>query len=109
MRAAMLDFTSGPALLVTENAVLEHASTRTARLNIDPQWELRTKNLRANVSVDNPADQKFPSRVNFRRTFIAFEVKGEVGQTLWVFGRSNDARVTIDQHSLAIPGEFWSL
>jgi hypothetical protein len=96
-----------PALQVTENAMLHQARTQTARLTVDPQWDERTKTLRAQVSVENLAGHKFPSGVSFRRAFITFEVKDAEGKVLWASGRSNDAGLIIDQHNQPIPGEFW--
>lgn len=94
-------------LLLTEQAMLDQASTRTAKVSVTVDPNPAYGKLKATVEVENLAGHKFPSGVGFRRAFLEFEVLDENGDALWVSGRTNGAGVLVDESGNPVPGELW--
>jgi cytochrome c553 len=95
-----------PPLDLTEQAMLDQASSTTATIKIG-DTSLGAEDLRASVTIANLTGHKFPSGVGFRRAFVDFTVSDAAGAVLWESGRTNRAGVLVDQNGQPIAGEFW--
>jgi len=93
-------------LLLTEQRMLDQASSRTATVTVGAV-ERDEQMLRAQVRIDSEVGHKFPSGVGFRRAFITFEVLDAVGHVLWASGRSNDVGMLVDEQGDPVAGELW--
>ena len=93
-------------LVVTEEAMLDQAATRTADILLSDVAR-RDGMLRASVTVRNKTGHKFPSGVGFRRAFVAFTVRDAEGRELWASGRTDAMGVLKDERGAALPGELW--
>jgi hypothetical protein len=93
-------------VLLTERKLAEQAAEGTADIAITGVTKADGA-LEARVTVTNKTGHKFPSGVGFRRAFIAFEVLGADGKSLWSSGRTNPAGMLVDRESQPIEGELW--
>lgn len=94
-----------PPLQVAENAMVDQARTRTAKLEVTSSWTGQA--LNTNVTVRNLAGHKFPSGVSFRRAYLQFDVLDAGDKVLWASGRSDDLGVLTDRAGAPLAGEFW--
>jgi len=92
-------------LLLTEQALLDQATSDSAALTVEPKVE--GGKLVTSVTVENKVGHKFPSGVSFRRAFLEFKVLDASGGVLWASGRTNGAGVLVDDREQALPGELW--
>ncbi len=93
-------------LLLTEQAMLDQASERTASIEVG---EIKTEGgkLSATVTVTSKTGHKLPSGVGFRRAFLEFSVLDEDGDVLWASGRTDGAGRIVDQSGQPVAGEIW--
>ncbi len=93
-------------LLLSEQAMLDQASERTASIEVS---EIKTDGgtLSATVTVTSKTGHKFPSGVGFRRAFIEFSVLDENGDVLWASGRTDGAGRIVDEKGEPVAGEIW--
>lgn len=92
-------------LLLTEQAMLDQASSSTARISVKP--EKTDGKLKATVRIDTEVGHKLPSGVGFRRAFVEFDVLDAQGNVLWASGRTNGAGVIVDEAGKPVAGELW--
>jgi hypothetical protein len=93
-------------LETAENAILEQAAERTAKISIDKVMRDDAA-LSATVRIENKAGHKFPSGVAFRRAFIEFNVLDADDRLLWSSGRPDGNGVIVDDNGTAVAGEQW--
>ncbi|HEX4859752.1 MAG TPA: cytochrome P460 family protein [Rhizomicrobium sp.] len=93
-------------LPTTENAMLDQALNRTAKISV-ADVHSAGGNLSARVSVENLSGHKFPSGVGFRRAFVEFDVLDASGNVLWSSGRTNSAGLIVGAGGKPIAGELW--
>ena len=93
------------ASIATEQAVLEQAAA-TADIELGATSE-ENGTLTAEVTIHNKAGHKFPSGVAFRRAFIHFEARDDLGNVLWSSGRTDRNGVIVDENGEPIEGELW--
>ena len=80
----------------TENAMLDQALNRTAKISVSGVHSAAGA-LSARVTVENLSGHKFPSGVGFRRAFVEFDVLDASGAVLWSSGRTNSTGVILGQ------------
>jgi hypothetical protein len=93
-------------LPTTENAMLDQALNRTAKISVG-NVHVASGALSARVTVENLSGHKFPSGVGFRRAFVEFDVLDASGNVLWGSGRTNKVGVILGSTGLPIAGELW--
>jgi hypothetical protein len=93
-------------LLLTEQAMLDQASSATAKIAV-AKLEQRGGKLAATVKITSDVGHKLPSGVGFRRAFVAFSVLDASGNVLWASGRTNGAGVIVDEQGNPLAGELW--
>ena len=86
---------------------LAFARNETATIAVSPP-RIANGALEAEVRVVNLAGHTFPSGVEFRRTFLQFDVLDAGGKTLWSSGSTSSLGVILDgPNGAALPSEFF--
>ncbi len=93
-------------LIATEQAMLDQASTSTARLALGKVTR-SADTLSAEVTVQNLVGHKLPSGVGFRRMFVSFEVLDPLGAVIWSSGATDSLGRIVDGSGTPITGEEW--
>ncbi len=96
-----------PGLQTALDQGLAFARNETATIAVSPP-RIENGALETEVRVVNLAGHTFPSGVEFRRTFLQFDVLDAQGNTLWSSGSTSSLGVILNgPNGSALPSEFF--